>query len=114
MRSWLSQRPVWVRLLAMLFVCLIVSDLAWDVSCDQLSVPAGGGGAVTTAPPDHDGDACAPLCVADCYCCSRGLSATVVMVMPAIGSATLAVALAPDAAPDGVRPIPYHPPLRLV
>lgn len=114
MRLWLSHRPVWVRLLAALFVCLIVSDLAWDASCDERSVSAAGGVAVTTTPADHDRDACAPLCVADCYCCSRSVSPSLTVVLPEAGPSAPVPAFSPTAPPDVVQSVPYHPPLQLV
>lgn len=100
--------------MAALFVCLIVSDLAWDVGCDELSVSAAGGVAVTTTPADQDRDACAPLCVADCYCCSRSVSPSLTVVLPEAGPSAPVSVFSPMPSPDGVRPVPYHPPLRLV
>jgi hypothetical protein len=98
----------------MLFVCLIVSDLAWDASCDDRSVSATSGVAVSVTPADHNRDACAPLCVADCYCCSRSVSPSLIVVLPEAGPLAPVPAFSPTPSPDGVRPVPYHPPLLLV
>lgn len=114
MRLWLSHRPVWVRLLAALFVCLIVSDLTLDVGCDGPPPTTASGVAITGAPIDHDRDACAPLCVADCYCCSRSVSPSLTVVLPEASPSAPVPAFSPMPSPDGVRPVPYHPPLRLV
>jgi hypothetical protein len=114
MHLWVSHRPVWVRLLAMLFVCLIVSDLTLDVGCDGPPPTATGGVAIAQASNDHDNDACAPICVADCYCCSRTVAASLTAVLPEVGPSVTLPAFSPTAPPDVVQSVPYHPPLQLV
>lgn len=114
MRSWLSQRRVWVRLVAALFVCLIVSDLTLDVACDG-PAPTTASGVTITQSSNHQGrDACAPLCVADCYCCSRTVAASLTAVLPEVGASVILPAFSPTAPPDVVQSVPYHPPLQLV
>lgn len=114
MRSLLPQRPVWVRLVAALFVCLIVSDLTLDVGCDGPPPTATSGVAIAQASDDHDNDACAPLCVADCYCCSRTVAASLTAALPEVGPSVILPAFCPTAPPDVAQSVPYHPPLQLV
>lgn len=114
MRSWLSQRPVWVRLVAAFFVCLIVSDLTLDVACDGPTPTAASGITITQPSSDKDNDACLPLCVADCYCCSRTVAASLTAVLPEVGPSVTLPAFSPTTPPDVVQSVPYHPPLQLV
>jgi hypothetical protein len=114
MRSWFSHRPVWVRLVAALLVCLIVSDLTLDVGCDGPPPTATSGVTIAQASNDQDRDACAPICVADCYGCSRTVAASLTAVLPEVGAWVLLPAFRPTAPPDVVQSVPYHPPLRLV
>ncbi|MCC6178191.1 MAG: hypothetical protein IT305_23045 [Chloroflexi bacterium] len=100
--------------MAALFVCLIVSDLTLDVGCDGPPPTAMSGVAIARATNDHDNDACAPLCVADCYCCSRTVAALLTVVLPEVGGSVTLPAFSPTAPPDVVPAVPYHPPLQLV
>jgi hypothetical protein len=98
----------------MLFVCLIVADVTMDGACDGLAQSAAGGITITSGPFDGGSDACAPLCVADCYCCSRSVTASLTVLRTEAGPSATVPAFSPTAPPDGVHPVPYHPPLRLV
>lgn len=114
MRSWLSHRPVWIRLLAALFVCLIVSDLTLNVGCDGPPSTTASGVAITGAPIGQESDPCAPFCVADCYSCSRAVAESLTVVLPEVGPSVPLPAFRPMAPPVVVQPVPYRPPLRLV
>lgn len=113
MRAFVLRHRVALRLLAALLVCLILTDLTLDASCDVLpSQPSAG--IALSGPGGSASDACAPLCVPDCYCCSRGVAAAAILALPDTGPTTMAPPNTPDASPDGVHSVPFHPPLRLV
>jgi hypothetical protein len=57
MRFGTSHHPAWVRLVAMLFVCLIVADVTMDGACDGLAQSAAGGITITSGPFDGGSDA---------------------------------------------------------
>lgn len=113
MRFWPTRHSTCVRLLALLFVCLIVSDLTFGVGCDGLLPSGGSGVTITRAPIDHDRDACASRCVADCYCCSRSVAASLTVVLPEAGPSAALPAFTPPTPPEVVHSVPYHPPLQL-
>jgi hypothetical protein len=99
-----------LRILAALFVCLIVADVAAEGHCDERLAPSRSVltfSNSTTAPTD----ACGQVCVPDCYCCAGGVEHATVVVLTGAGRAERAAESAPPSAPDGVRPCPYHPPL---
>lgn len=100
---------IMLRLVAALFVCLIVADVAAQGHCDSLAasraVFALASSAATTT------DACGQICVPDCYCCAGGVEHATVVVLTGGGRAERPAELAPPSAPDGVRPLPYRPPL---
>ena len=99
-----------LRLLAALFVCLIVADLAAEGHCDGPLAPARSLSALSPATATTD-DACDQACVPDCYCCAGGVEHATVIVLIEAEPADRAVAPAPPSVPNGVRPLPYHPPL---
>jgi hypothetical protein len=101
---------IMLRILAALFVCLIVADVAAEGHCDErlapsLSVLTLSSSTATTT------DACGQVCVPDCYCCAGGVEHATVVVLTGVGRAERSTELAAPSAPDGVRPLPYHPPL---
>ena len=102
-----------MRLVAVLCAALGFADLALDAGCDPLSAPGATDGVVTA--PDGSADAgderCATACVPDCFCCSRTLVRGSAIMPATLGLVTATPEAAPTAAPAGVRPVPYHPPL---
>ena len=113
MRAFVLRHRVALRLLAALLVCLILTDLTLDASCDA-SPPQPFAGVVLSDGGGSAADACAPVCVPDCYCCSRGVATAPALALPDQGPMTLAPPSPPVASPDGVHSVPFHPPLRLV
>lgn len=101
-----------IRMTAVLCLSVIGLDLATDAGCDPIAL-GGARAAVMTADAHQDGDACAPVCVPDCFCCS--LSAGVATSpLPASLAPALPVAAYPSTSVSaGVHPVPYHPPLQL-
>jgi len=103
-----------LRAAACLLLAAIAQDLLADAGCDAAS-PIGSAAAVRAPEDQPTGgrEPCAPLCVEDCFCCSRSVAAGPVIVPPApVLLSTL------DASPRerwslGVRPVVDHPPLRL-
>jgi hypothetical protein len=99
-----------LRLVAALFVCLIVADVASEGHCDERLTPSRSILTLSNSASTPT-DACGEVCVPDCYCCAGGVEHATVVVLTGAGRAERAAALAPPSAPDGVRPLPYHPPL---
>lgn len=99
-----------LRVLAGLFVCLIVADVAAQGHCDELLTPSGSALALSAGTATTT-DACSQVCVPDCYCCAGGVEHATVVTLTGAGRAERAAELAPPSAPVGVRPLPYHPPL---
>lgn len=103
-----------LRAAACLLLAAISLDLAADTSCDAppplgstLAVLAGEAG------PAGDGEACAPVCVPDCFCCSRSVPATAVIVPPAPVLLSTLDRPARERGAGGFRPVVDHPPLPL-
>jgi hypothetical protein len=113
MRAFVLRHRAALRLLAALLVCLILTDLTLDASCDAPPSQSSAGVALSD-PGGSASDACAPLCVPDCYCCSRGVAAAAALALPDTGPMTMAPPSTPVGSPDGVHSVPFHPPLRLV
>jgi hypothetical protein len=106
------RRPHWVRVLAGVFVFAILADLAFDGSCDRISAATASGASLApfaTGSPD----ACVNGCVPDCFCCAPAVTHGLSVLPPDSGPATSAGLLPLDAAPVGVHPVPYHPPLQV-
>ena len=106
----LRRRSKWVPVLAAIFVCLIVTDLALDARCDDGPLGSYASATVSNA-AGVNADACASGCVPDCYCCAQTLP-TATLPAPSAGEPVgVVVARNPTRPPDGVSPLPYHPPL---
>jgi len=111
MRSSASNpRARWFRVLACLFVCAILADIAFDASCDAVSTYTVSGPGIAASGAGAQ-DPCANGCVPDCFCCSQSVTRGPAVLPPDAGPATLTVSLPPNPAPAGIRPVPYHPPL---
>lgn len=96
--------------MAILMLGVVCLDMA-DASCDP--VAGLGGPLAISSPQAGQPDACMPVCVPDCFCCSRLVVAGAVL-LPAQPAPQQADPEAPlGHIPDGVRPVPYHPPLAL-
>jgi hypothetical protein len=65
------------------------------------------------APSAANQDPCRTGCVPDCYCCSQSVTRGPAVLPPDAGPATVTLPLLLPAAPAGVRPVPYRPPLDL-
>jgi hypothetical protein len=97
-----------LKLVAVLLISLASADLAFDAGCDPL--PTGSATSVLAA-EDEDGENCGSSCAADCFCCTIVTAASVNPSLPALESLEGTLRFAQAQAPDGVRPVPYHPPL---
>lgn len=101
-----------LRLLVALFVCLIVADGAMEGHCDSPRTSSATASAIAgDAGAGRSPDACATMCVPDCYCCARGVEPSIVMALPEAEPAGPVPDAVRPAAPEGVRPLPYRPPL---
>ncbi len=98
-----------LRLVAVVLVCVLVGDIVSGAHCDDTTSSS------TTASlsqtPESPADACASVCVPDCYCCARGIEVPLVLVLPFVGIAALMPVPTVPSPPDGVSRLPYHPPL---
>ena len=92
MTFWCGTGP---RIVALLLAAVVCADMTLDAACDPIAFP--GPPAAAAVSPDETGgaDACADLCVPDCFCCSRSEAAGQELVLPAL----TALAQVPCAAP---------------
>lgn len=109
MASW---RKAGFRLVAVLLAAVVLGDVRLDAACDPIAAP-GPRSAAVSAVDGAGHDACAGVCVADCFCCSRSEASGPVPVVPPPAPVSAAAPLPADSAPDGVRPVPELPPLLL-
>ena len=106
-----ARNDIWrmlMRSAAALLLALIVTDLS-DTSCDPSGIPVV---SVNTAPsPDATGDACAVVCVPDCFCCSTLGPALAVFSLSTTESVTEAPAPPVYHLTSGVFPTLDHIPI---
>jgi hypothetical protein len=102
------------RVAACLLLTAIALDLAADTRCD-VARPLGSAPAVRAHQPGQpgDGEPCAPVCVPDCFCCSRSLVAGSGIEPPAPVLLSTLDLPAMERWSGGFRPVVDHPPLRL-
>ena len=98
------------RFVALLLLCLISADAALDAACDPIVGPRDAAQTVSAAGSTGD-EPCATSCLPDCFCCSRSLTAAAVVLPGSTGPIALRAEKAAPQVPQGVRPVPYHPPL---
>jgi hypothetical protein len=101
-----------LRLVALLLMALVCADLALGAACEAVRLPgAGEAPIVADAGAERSADACAGVCVPDCFCCLRSETAVATTTVPPL----VLVSEAPDQGPDSVtavvRPVPELPPL---
>lgn len=96
------------RLVALALLFCIGQDLAGDLACDQ-TVAAPAGTAMTST--STDGDECQSLCVPDCFCCCRGVSADVSALLIVDGQVATAPSSPYRLQPTGVPGSVFRPPL---
>jgi hypothetical protein len=95
------------RMLAVVFLAVVCLDLT-DTRCDAIRPPANGTQVVSVATAGND-DACSPVCLPDCFCCSAATSATVFTVQIAVTPIALPVSSPRSRIQQPPSP-PYHPP----
>jgi len=96
------------RLVALALLLCIGQDLAGDLACDQtMAAPASAGMTSTST----DGDECRTLCVPDCFCCCRGVSADVSALLLVDRQVATAPSLPYRLEPSGVPGSIFRPPL---
>lgn len=106
-----NRRARWIRPLACLFVFAILADLACDGNCDgALALPASAASVAASGDLGSQ-DACARGCVPDCFCCSQSIARGQAVLPPDAGPVRPSRPLRATRGPEGVRPVPYRPPL---
>jgi hypothetical protein len=96
------------RLVALALLLCIGQDLAGDLACDQtMAAPASAAMTSTST----DGDECRTLCVPDCFCCCRGVSADVSALLLVDRQVATAPSLPYRPEPSGVPGSIFRPPL---
>jgi hypothetical protein len=102
-----------LRLAACLILGAITVDLLADTRCDApSSFPAST--KVMREPGQREGgtgEPCAPVCIPDCFCCSRSVAPDAAVLPPEPEPLTHFDAPATERWPEGVRPVVDHPPL---
>ena len=111
MTFWRRTGP---RLVALLLAAVVCADVTLDAACDPIGLPGPRRPPRRSPPTTGTGDACADICVADCFCCSRSETAGPALILPASDRAGAgAVPRARASVPAVVRPVPEPPPLAL-
>jgi len=90
---------------------VIAFDLV-DTQCDPLRLT--GGWVVVDTSSDADIDACADVCVPDCFCCSTTVLALAPYALTIAGTTPQAPAPPSYRITAGVRRVPDHVPLTLL
>ena len=90
---------------------VIALDLV-DAQCDPLRLP--GTRVVVDPDDDADTDACADLCVPDCFCCSTTVLALAPYALTIAGATPQAPAPPSYRITAGVQRVPDHVPLTLL
>jgi hypothetical protein len=96
---------------------IVLGAIYADLAGNHCDLPRAMGSKILVAAATHQGsvgDPCSSGCVPDCYSCSRSEAAVLATVasVPQVIAEAIVGPLA--AASDGVRPLPYHPPLHLL
>ncbi len=94
------------------FLASIAADLLADTSCDRASLRLFATESLSAA-QDLPGksEPCGDVCVPDCFCCSRIVTAGPAVFPSAPISLQVIGDPVADRLPHGVRPVPYRPPL---
>jgi hypothetical protein len=100
-----------LRAAACLLLAVIAADLVADTACDSLGLGAASAAAVGAATTDTANEPCADVCVSDCFCCSRSVAATSLLLPPEPQRLTALAVHASDRWSEGIRPVVDHPPL---
>lgn len=95
---------------ALLVLFTITADIVADSRC-HLPAHIQGRAVLRGPAPSANQDPCSTGCVPDCYCCSQSVTRGPAVLPPDAGPATVTLPLLLSAAPAGVRPVPYRPPL---
>jgi hypothetical protein len=105
------------RLVRVVAAFIVLGAIHADLAANRCHFPRAGGSRVVGAATLHQSaadDPCSSGCVPDCYSCSRAEVAASA-VLPSRPNIVAAAFVGPEARPsEGVRPLPYHPPLFLL
>jgi len=104
-----------LRLAACVLLSAITADFAadtwchkgWSSSISATAVRAAGAGQRQAGEPGT------PLCVPDCFCCSRSETASPALTLPPLPALAQAPSPDPASVPAVVRPVAEPPPLAL-
>jgi hypothetical protein len=102
---------VGLRVAASLLLAVITADLVADTNCDSPDVTSASATKLQGPAATGTNEPCGDICIPDCFCCSRSVAASSVVIPPEPES--LAPVDAPQAErwPAGVHPVVDRPPL---
>lgn len=100
-----------LRVAACMLMAVIATDLVTDAECDAIGLGTVSTTTIRAAGPDGVGEACAEVCVQDCFCCSRAVAATPVVLALEPRPLTTVEAPAPERWGGGIRSGVDHIPL---
>jgi hypothetical protein len=112
-RSRMARRgfSVTLQAAACLLLAIIAADLVGDTGCDSFGLGAASPTTVRAAAKDGANEACADVCVPDCFCCSRSVAAAPLVLPPEPQRLTSVEAPVSERWSEGIRPVVDHPPL---
>jgi hypothetical protein len=104
-----------MRMVALLLLIVIGTDLAADANCDAAPSPSRSATTMQAATvpngPSGPSDPCARTCVPDCFCCSMAVAGGPMLVLPKPSFVTACEPRALESWPEGVHPVADRPPL---
>jgi hypothetical protein len=101
------------RVAALLLAVVICADVGFGAGCEPLDLPGPAPDAPALSAAPSPADACAALCIPDCFCCSRSESAGAALTLPPLTALAQVLSASPASVPAVVRPVPEPPPLAL-
>jgi len=101
------------RLAALLLAIVVCGDVTLDAACDPIALPGPAAAAAMRPAETGSTDACADLCLPDCFCCSRSETAGPALILPGLAAVAQAPLARPASLPVVARPVLELPPLSL-
>ena len=100
-----------VRAAACLLLAVITADVVADTSCDAPEVASASATNVQVPAAAGTNEPCGDVCIPDCFCCSRSVAASSVVIPPEPESLAPVDAPRAEQWPAGVHPVVDRPPL---
>jgi hypothetical protein len=107
----LLEMKLGVRAAACLLLAVITADVVGDTNCDSPDVTLASATQLQGPAATGANEPCGDVCIPDCFCCSRSVVASSVVIPPEPESLASVDAPLAEQWPAGVRPVVDRPPL---